>query len=280
MISTAEVQDLLSQGGGTVVSDDGSKIGSVSQVFLDDQTGEPEWVTVKTGLFGGGESFVPLVSATIAGDEVRVPFDKDTVKDAPRVDDSEGHLSRDEEAELFRYYGQGDGTSTDTRPVAGGGDHHDGTASTDTDGRGTVGNDTSGPETDNAMTRSEERVNVGTEQVSAGKARLRKYVVTENVTTTVPVSREEVRIEREPISEANRDEAQAGGEITSEEHEVELTQEQVVVDKEVVPVERVQMDVDTVTEDHQVDEEVRKEQIQATGPDATEPTDGQRPTDR
>jgi sporulation protein YlmC with PRC-barrel domain len=103
MVSTHEVQDLLAQGG-TVVSEDGTKIGSVGQVFLDDHTGEPEWVTVKTGMFGGAESFVPLASATIHGDEVRVPFDKDTVKDAPRVDDSNGHLSESEEDELFRYY--------------------------------------------------------------------------------------------------------------------------------------------------------------------------------
>jgi uncharacterized protein (TIGR02271 family) len=112
---------------------------------------------------------------------------------------------------------------------------------------------------------------VGTERVSAGRARLRKYVVTEHVTTTVPVSREEVRIEREPITDANRDQALSGGDLTSEEHEVELSQERVVVDKEVVPVERVRMDVDTVTEDQQVSEEVRKEQIEADSADNTDP---------
>jgi uncharacterized protein (TIGR02271 family) len=249
MVSTHEVQDLLAQGG-TVVSQDGSKIGSVGQVFLDDLTGEPEWVTVKTGMFGGAESFVPLASATIQGDQVRVPFNKDTVKDAPRVNDSDGHLSEDEEDELFRYY------------------NHNGA-----DGRGQLagegaGHDTSGPDTDDAMTRSEEQLRVGTEKVSTGKARLRKYVVTENVTTTVPVSHEEVRVEREPITEANRDDALAGGDITSEEHEVELSAERVVVDKEAVPVERVRMDVETVTEDQQVSEEVRKEQIEADGPDS------------
>jgi uncharacterized protein (TIGR02271 family) len=272
MVSTQQVQELLERGG-TVVGEDGSKIGSVGQVFLDDQTGEPEWVTVKTGLFGGGESFVPLTSASVNGDEVRVPFTKDVVKDAPRVDDSEGHLSEAEEAELFRYYGQE--TQNFSGP-AGTGDrqvgHTSGQGISSQESAGpTTGHDTSGPETDNAMTRSEEQLNVGTERVAAGKARLRKYVVTENVTTTVPVSREEVRVEREPITDANRGEALSGGDITSEEHEVELTQERVVVDKEVVPVERVRMDVETVTEDQQVSEEVRKEQIEADGDESAGP---------
>ena len=112
------------------------------------------------------------------------------------------------------------------------------------------------------MTRSEEQVRVGTETREAGRARLRKYVVTENVTTTVPVSREEVRLEREPITDANRDEALRGGDITEEEHEVILTEERPVVQKETVPVERVRVDKDTVTEQHEVDETVRKEQIE------------------
>jgi uncharacterized protein (TIGR02271 family) len=128
-----------------------------------------------------------------------------------------------------------------------------------------VGHDVSGPETDSAMTRSEERLNVGTEQTTTGRARLRKYVVTENVTKTVPVSHEEVRIEREPITEANRDDALSGGDITEEEHEVELKGERVVVGKDTVPVERVRMDTDVVTEDQQVSEELRKEQIDADG---------------
>ena len=267
MVNTQQVQELLARGG-NVLADDGSKIGSVGQVYLDDRTGEPEWVTVKTGLFGNAESFVPLRSAVVADGEARVPFSKDTVKDAPRIEDTDGHLSEEAEAELFRYYDY-QGTSADrtdgevgqSAPVSGdpSAQHGEG-----------PGYDTSGPETDQAMTRSEERVDVGTERVSAGKARLRKYVVTENVTTTVPVSREEVRVEREPITEGNRDQALAGGEITSEEHEVELSQERVVVDKEVVPVERVRMDVDTVTEEQQVSEEVRKEQIEAEAGNETD----------
>ena len=120
MVSTDEVHDLLAHGG-TVVSDNGSKIGSVGQVFLDDRTGEPEWITVKTGMFGGAESFVPLSSAKIQGDEVRVPFDKETVKAAPSVNDSEGHLSDEQEDELFRYYNRNGADGRDSADDRGAG---------------------------------------------------------------------------------------------------------------------------------------------------------------
>ena len=131
--------------------------------------------------------------------------------------------------------------------------------------RGTVGHDTSGPTTDNAMTRSEEHLNVGTQRVEAGRARLRKYVVTENVTQTVPVSHEEVRVEREPITDANVGNALDGPAISEEEHEVVLHAERPVVEKEAVPVERVRLDTQTVTEQQQVSEQVRKEQIEVDG---------------
>ena len=238
MITTDQVNQLLTNGG-TVVGKGGTKIGTASQVFLDDETGNPEWVTVKTGMFGGAESFVPLARASVQGNEIEVPYAKDKVKDAPRVDeDADGHLTPDEEAELYRHSGLSDDSSR------------------------TTGHDTSGPNTDDAMTRSEERLHVGTEQREAGRARLRKYVVTENVTTTVPVSREEVRVEREPITEANRGAAMSGGDITEEEHEVVLHEERPVVEKEAVPVERVRLGTETVTSQEQVSGEVRKEQIE------------------
>jgi len=265
MLSTDQAQQLLSNGG-NVIDNDGDKIGSIGQIFLDDQTGRPEWVTVKTGLFGGGESFVPLRDGNVTGNDIQVPYDKDKVKDAPRISDSDGHLSEDEEATLYRYYGTGD-ADYDTSY-----DYTDTETRTDTDTAYTgAGHDTSGPNTDSAMTRSEEQVRVGTEKVQTGRARLRKYVVTENVTTTVPVSREEVRLEREPITDANRDEALRGGDITEEEHEVVLNEERPVVQKETVPVERVRVDKDTVTEQHEVDETVRKEQIELDEDGTTRP---------
>jgi uncharacterized protein (TIGR02271 family) len=276
MISTNEANDLLTNGG-HVVDDHQDKIGSIGQVFLDDQTGEPAWVTVKTGMFGGAESFVPLAQSRIAGDDIVVPYDKAMVKDAPRVQDSDGHLSVEEEADLYRYYGI-EGYADQGTVQAGTDVSADRRADNYTDRSGTTpaGQDTSGPETDSAMTRSEERLNVGTETETVGKARLRKYIVTENVTKTVPVSHEEVRIEREPITDANRGDATAGGDITEEEHEVELKGERVVVEKEAVPVERVQLGTETVTEQREVSEQVRKEQIEADTDQAGSPRSTER----
>jgi uncharacterized protein (TIGR02271 family) len=247
-------QDITTIIGSNAVDNDGDKLGKVGQVYLDDQTGHPEWATISTGLFGTQESFVPLTDASVTGGTLQVPYEKAKVKDAPRVDAEQGHLSPDEESELYRYYGVGD-TGRDTTTGTAGFD--------DTSRRGTVGHDTSGPTTDDAMTRSEEQLRVDTQQVEAGKARLRKFVVTENVTTTVPVSHEEVRIEREPITDANRGDALDGPAISEEEHEVVLHAERPVVDKEAVPVERVRLGTETVTEHETVTDSVRKEQIES-----------------
>jgi len=257
MVSTEEVQQILANGG-SVLGPGSEKIGKVGQVFLDDQTGEPEWVTVSTGLLGGAESFVPLADATVSGNDVLVSHSKDKVKDAPRVSDSDGHLSQDEEAELYRYYGMdySEAPSDSGLPTSGGEQQTT---------EGTVGRDVSGPTTDDAMTRSEERVRVGTEKAQTGKARLRKYVVTENVTQTVPVTREEVRVEREPITDANRDDAMSGGTITDEEHEVTLTEERPVVAKETVPVERVRLAKDVEQTEETVTADVAKERITTEG---------------
>ncbi|MFY0408607.1 DUF2382 domain-containing protein, partial [Solicola sp. PLA-1-18] len=266
----------LMNGGGNVVETDGTKIGKIGQIFLDDHTGEPEWVTVSTGMFGTAESFVPLSQASVSGNDLTVGFDKAMVKDAPRVD-ANGHLDPSEEQQLYTYYGlSGDSEAAAAMHPSGQSDtgrrNADDPNGTDTHDRrdragepGIVGQDTSGPTTDDAMTRSEEQLRVGTENVETGKARLRKYVVTENVTQTVPVSHEEVRIEREPITDANRGYATSGGDITEEEHEVTLHAERPVVDKEVVAQERVKLDTRTVTDEAQIDETLRKEQIDTEG---------------
>ena len=242
--------DGLVASNGNVINTDGQKIGGIGTIYLDDTTGEPEWVTVKTGLLGTSESFVPLRGADVVGNDIQVGYDKDVVKDAPRVD-ADGDLTPEEEQRLYDHYGL---TSTSSSGYTAG-DVDD-----DRD-RDTVGYDTSGPTTDDAMTRSEERLNVGTRSQEAGRARLRKYVVTENVTQTVPVSREEVRVEREPITDKNVGAARSGPEISEEEHEVILREERPVVEKEAVPVERVRLGTETVTDQQTVSEEVRKEQI-------------------
>ncbi len=268
MIGTETLDRVI---GRDVYDDTGTKIGSASEVYLDDQTGQPEWVTVKTGLFGTKESFVPIRDADLTDDGVRVHVSKDKVKDAPTID-TDGHLSPQEEEQLYRYYGLG-GTetrtdTTTTTGMAGRTDRDRDGVYDDVEGR-TVGHDTSGPTTDDAMTRSEERLEVGTQRAEVGRARLRKFVVTENVTQTVPVSREEVRLEREPITDANVGRAMDGPAISEEEHEVVLHAEQPVVAKEAVPVERVRLDKETVTDQETVTDSVRKEQIEMEGAEGT-----------
>jgi uncharacterized protein (TIGR02271 family) len=130
---------------------------------------------------------------------------------------------------------------------------------------GVQGRDTSGPTTDTAMTRSEEQLRVGTETREAGRARLRKHVVTEHQQVTVPVSHEEVTLEREPITDANRADAYDGPAISDEEHEVTLHAERPVVGTEAVAVERIKLGTETVTETETVSGEVRKEQIELDG---------------
>ena len=273
MIGLLDRDQISGVSGRNVYGSDGEKIGTATQVYADDQTGQPEWVTVRTGLFGLKETFIPLADATVSGDELTVPYTKAFVKDAPNVDE-DGHLSPDQERELYAYYSRTDYDTTTDR-----GDYDTATTGVATDrlsgehdsttrserGSATEGYDTSGPTTDEAMTVSEERLNVGTERREAGRARLRKYVVTENVTQTVPVQREEVRVEREPITDANRDEALSGPGISEEEHEVVLHKERAVVDKETVPVERVRLDTETVTDQETVGGEVRKERVDVEG---------------
>jgi uncharacterized protein (TIGR02271 family) len=258
--------------GSTAVDADGDKVGKVSQIYANDTTGEPEWVTVSTGLFGNRESFAPLYGAQPADGELQLAVSKQLIKDAPNID-SDGHLDGSEIDTLYQHYagylnrtstqtGTGDSTYAEDTTQTDAGYADRGTGYAGRDAAGTEGYDTSGPTTDEAMTRSEERLHVGKESVEAGRARLRKYVVTENVTKTVPVSHEEVRVEREPITETNRDAALDGPAITEEEHEVTLNAERPVVEKEAVPVERVRLGTETVTEEAQVSEDIRKEQIE------------------
>jgi uncharacterized protein (TIGR02271 family) len=233
-----------------LVGPDNSKIGKITDIYLDNDTDQPEWAAVQTGLFGNRVSFVPLAGASRAGDDLMVPYDKAMVKDAPNVE-ADGALSPEEEAQLYQHYGLSYSQSDSASGLPAGGP----TAPSGS------GQDVSGPNTDDAMTRSEEELQVGKISEEAGRVRLRKYIVTENVQTTVPVQREEAVIEREPITDANRGPAMSGAELSEEEHEMTLNEEQVVVDKQVVPKERVRVDKATVTEDQQISEELRKEQI-------------------
>jgi uncharacterized protein (TIGR02271 family) len=251
MIDQDQVQRVI---GRDAYGSDGDKIGRVGQVFLDDQTGRPDFATVNTGLFGMSESFVPLAEATVTDAGLSVPFTKDRVKGAPSVSPDRGHLSEEDEQMLFEYYGLGYDAPA--------GRHRDDTGDV---GDGAVGRDISGPTTDEAMTRSEERLDVGTQRQESGRVRLRKYVETEQVQTTVPVQRERAVVEREPITDDNIDAATSGPEISEEEHEVVLHEEKPVVGTHVEPVERVRLGKEQRTDEEAVSGEVRKERIEAEG---------------
>ncbi|MFI6858446.1 PRC and DUF2382 domain-containing protein [Streptomyces sp. NPDC050421] len=312
----------------TVYDTEGEKIGNVGRVYVDDSTGRPDWITVKTGLFGMKESFVPLAGARRVGSDLHISHPKDRVKEAPRVD-ADAHLSVSEEEELYRHYGLSRNTKANLGDPAGA----DGTTSADaptTTGTGTMGaaaagagagaaagagamgaagtgrttdrttsagttsgtsagmagagtgtgrhRDTetsgtarplvgagAGAERSSAdlsgkeeLIRSEEQLRVGTEEYESGKARLHKYVVTENVTRTVPVTHEEVRVVREPLTPGDK---AARSDINEQDVEVTLHAERATMRKETVPVERVRMETKKVTEQKEVSAELRKEQI-------------------
>lgn len=247
-----------------VVDPMGEKIGSVKRVWLDGQTGDPLWASVHTGLFGLKESFVPLQRAELRNDQVQVPVDKDTVKDAPRIEAAGDHMSDDEQAALYQHYGFGQqgqqagaGRRTDTgqqrRPGSSQqpGEYPDRTRQQTAAGQQSRGQD-------GAMTRSEERLKVGTEQVETGRVRLVKHVVTEEQQVAVPVSHEEVRIERQPITKGDR---VGNARIGDAEQEITLHAEKPVVDKETVAVEQVRLGKETVSDQETVSGSVRKEQI-------------------
>lgn len=297
---------------GTVYDQDGDKIGSVGQVYLDDASGQPNWVTVNTGLFGGNETFVPLDEATQDGDDLRVPYTKAFIKDAPNLD-ADSHVDESQEDELYRYYGlqaggtervrdgrdgavdgrdavaagtagtaagaagaahtgdrrDGDRRDNDLRdgdarhrdnaadgPLAGDrreGDLRDGDARhrDDVAAAGTARGDDA-----NSVVRHEEEVNVGTERVQTGRARLRKHIVHDTETVTVPVEREEVEIVREPIADGEH-----GGRLSDEDVEVSLSEERPVVDKDVVAKERVGLDKNVVQDQEQVQTDVAREEV-------------------
>ncbi|MBQ0894359.1 YsnF/AvaK domain-containing protein [Micromonospora sp. U56] len=229
-------QQVRSLYGQDVQDRSGAKIGSVGQVWAD-AAGEPTWVSVKTGVMGHHESMAPLAGAGMAEGRLRVPYDKATVRSAPAVESgTEAPLGSDQLAQLYRHYQlQQQQEQPQRRPGA--------------------------PE----MTRSEERLRVGTQSEPAGKARLSKHVVTEDVHTTVPVEHDEVRVVREPITAANRGDIRP--DIRDEQREMELRAERPVVSKDQVPVERVRLTKDEIVEDEPIDAQVRRERVDADVPE-------------
>jgi stress response protein YsnF len=253
----------------TLVDVDGDKVGTVADVYVDRQSGEPEWVTVKTGLFGHNVSFVPLRDAQPDSGNLRIPYEKSQVKDAPNVDpDSE--LSPEEERTLYEFYGRSD--------YDGPGEHPESRDEADTprnasrprpgalDGepeRGAGRGDDLRAE--DAVTRSEDELQVRTERREVGRARLRKLVTTENVEETVPVRREVAHVSREPLTEDNVEQAMSGPDIAEAEHEVTLHEEVPVVEKRTVPKERIRLEKELIGDTDTVSGEVRKERVEGEG---------------
>ncbi|MGK5518656.1 YsnF/AvaK domain-containing protein [Micromonospora sp. URMC 107] len=221
----------------------GSKIGSVGQIWAD-AAGEPTWVSVKTGLMGHKESMAPLEKARITDGGLAVDYDKSTVKDAPAVDaGTDQPLDTAQIEQLYAHY-----RLTPQAPQA-----------PPATGRGRA------PGAGEDLIRSEERMRVGTESQPAGTARLRKYVVTEDVHATVPVEHDEVYVEREPI--AARDARGVRSDIGEAEQEMTLRAERPVVAKETVPVERVHLAKDEVVEEQPIDDQIRRERVDADIPE-------------
>lgn len=271
----------------------GEKLGSVKEVFVDEQTGQPTFVEVNHGLFGMNSSLVPLRGHDFNGDELKLAFSKDRIEGAPDFD-SDKPLTPEAQADIFKHYNlenaqdvttyrdERTGTTTGAGAagagvagagVAGAGAHaNDETVTTErtaTTDRAAATDTTAGhnlTDNDNELIRSEERLDVNKERVATGEARLRKYVVTDTETVEVPVEREEVRVERTPISEA--DAANFNGNIgdnDTAEASVTLHEERVNVDKKTVPVEKVNLSKETIQDTETHTEELRKEQIDTDG---------------
>lgn len=283
MANNREIRELLDS---TAYDVDGDKLGSVNEVYINDTSGQPDFVEVNHGLFGLGSSLVPLRGHSLNGEELRLAFQKDRIKDAPNVD-ADAHLSNEDQAELYRHYGLADTDNVTeytrdehlhARPdaavagagVAGAVDRDfDRTTDVDVDRDAVVDNDAE-------IIRSEERLSVDKERVNAGDVRLRKYVVHDTETIEVPVEREEVVIEREPITDADRAHLGHTGTIGEEEASVTLHEERVVVNKETVPVEKIGLDKRVVRETETVTEDVAKERVETEGTDFVERVDEDR----
>ena len=233
--------------GATAYDNSGEKIGKVGQLYIDDETGEASWVTVSTGLFGLSESFAPLQGAQFDGKDIRLKYDKETVKDAPRIDKDQ-HLDPDEQRDLYRHYGFGSEMGDAGKP---------GSTPDWTDRERSRPSAADAGDKEHAMTLSEERLKAGKERVEVGRARLRKYTTTHTEKVDVPVTKEKLVVERTPASgNATKAPIRDSGEKVAE---VTLREERPVVEKETVPVEDVRVGKERVTETEQVSAKVRKE---------------------
>ena len=276
MLSEREISTAV---GGPAYGADGSKLGTIEAFFADDRTGAPTWVAVSTGLFGTRHSIAPVADATFSDGALHLPVTSDAVKSAPPM--AGDHLDPADEETLRRHYGLTDTAAAgDTLPPVSPPLPDDATRVIDTTPPAVP--PTPGPRhaadredtaraagTDGAMTRSEEQLRVGTERVAATRARLVKYVVTEDVQITVPIRREEIRVEQVPIDDPADSDIRGGEALVADPvpssgglpDEIILHTERPVVSVEVVPVERVRLRTELVEGQESVTEQVQREQI-------------------
>ncbi len=265
MTNDKQIKDLFNA---TAVDRDGEKLGSVKEVFLDERSGQPSFVEVNHGLFGMSSSLVPLRGHRLNGEELQLAFAKDRISDAPSLDVENG-MTPEEQTRIYEHYGLTSADEGERYTDAGAGlttNHEDRgveghkvgeterTAATDRDHVANKGTN------NDEMVLSEERMNVSKDKVETGRARLRKYTVTDTESVDVPVTREEVRVERTPIDE--KDAANYKGNIGDDaEASVTLHEERVNVSKEEVPVEKVGLSKEQVTETQRHTEELRHEEL-------------------
>ena len=255
---------------------DGDKVGGVKDVYVNDTTGQPDFVSVNHGLFGGGDSIVPLRGHTLRDGELHLAFPKERIEDAPDLDEN-GHLTTEDQDAFYRHYGLENTQDVTTYETgnrfaetgaagaagAGAGYAAGERTDVDTERRDVVDADRRDVADNGEIVRSEEQLNVSKDRVETGEVRLRKYVVNETENVEVPVEREEVRVVREPITDADR--ANYDANIGEQEASVTLSEERVNVSKESVPVEKVSLEKDTVRDTERVSEEVRKERFETDG---------------
>ena len=274
MITLEQMKDSMNAGA-NVLSEDGAVLGSMGQLYVDDATGEPSWVTVATHTMGNPESFAPLQGAVLSGRDIRLPYSHAKVYDSPKMS-QDGHLSPEEEQHLLRYYGLMAGKDDVVTDRAGVADTH--VADTNAADTGRTRSQSSRPEGDYSMTRSEEQLRVGTEIRETERVRLVKRVVTEDVTMTVQIRREELVVERVPVKDGKPFYDDGEGTFTEAERgrlysavetafngdttEVVLYEERPRVEMEVVPIERVRVRREARVHDEVVSGQVRKEVIE------------------
>jgi uncharacterized protein (TIGR02271 family) len=235
----------------TAVDSAGDKVGTITDVYVDNETGQPDWLAISTGMFGSKVSFVPVEGARVSGDDVVVGFDKSKIKDAPNTE-ADGQLSVEEEQTLYAYYGRGYQPVPETSTAA--------PATTPTTSSDTSARDAS-------VVRSEEELAINKRTQEAGRVRLRKWVETENVQVTVPVEKQVARVVRESVAPG---ETTGLGDFAEGEEEIVLSEEVVDVSKRAVAKERVGLEKETVTEQVPVNETVRKERVEVEGGDVTD----------